>query len=75
MPFVLSSCALLSEYGSDPNNVVVIDPNQLNALINAGHAVQAIGITLGRPELIGLGMLIATIGGALVVAFRKKHQQ
>jgi hypothetical protein len=55
--------------------VVVIDPNQLNALINAGHAVQAIGITLGRPELIGLGMLIATIGGALVVAFRKKHQQ
>lgn len=73
MLFCCGGCAMLAQYGQDPNNVVVIDPNQIDALVNAGHAVQAIGITLGRPELAGLGILIATIGAAVAIALKKKQ--
>ena len=72
--FFLSGCEMLAQYGSnDPNGTfVLIDPNQIDALINAGHAVQATGIAIGRPELIGLGLLIVTIGVAIRSAIIKK---
>lgn len=74
MLFCLSGCEMLAQYGSnDPNGTFVfIDPNQIDALINAGHAVEATGIAIGRPELIGLGLLIVAIGGAIRSAIIKK---
>jgi len=67
-----TSCAALSQYGSDPNNTVLIDPNQIDALIAAGKGVQTIGVAMGRPELIGLGLLVVTIGTAIGAAIVKK---
>lgn len=73
--FFLVGCEMLAQYGTDPNGTILIDPNQFNALINAGHAVKSIGIATGNPELVGLGILIITIGGAIVGAFLKNRKK
>lgn len=59
---------------TDPN-IPLIDPNQVDALIETGKVVQKIGVVWGRPELYGLGVLVTTIGTAISVVLvtnRKK---
>lgn len=58
---------------TDPN-IPLIDPNQLDAVITTGKTVQRIGVAFGRPELIGLGVIVATIGTAISLTVIKKKK-
>lgn len=58
----------------DPN-ISLIDPNQIDALVETGKVVQKIGVVSGRPELYGLGVIFTTIGTAISVVLLKNRKK
>ena len=72
---VVSGCSFLAEVTMD-NPTGSIDPNTVaagaEALVAVGGAAQAVGAATANPAIVGAGVLIAVVGGALIAILKGK---
>jgi hypothetical protein len=70
----MSGCAVLESVGgggdepADPNDVQVAS----DVLTAVGDATAAVGTATSNPAAVGIGVLITTIGGAILASKKKE---
>ena len=74
---LIAGCQL--ELVSPDNPLGIADPNQALAWFEAGKQVgtgtQAVGVAVGNPAIIGVGLLIATVSAILGASVVKKKEK